>query len=164
MSKHTNTWKDFLAITKNWDGSDEGLEIIIKESEAAGFSLSHTPHEEGRLFFTKAMEMLNEAKGGRPFPIIFPSKASTLILNLKKKNFTLEDIKYVVELKSKEWRGTPVWPNFRWKTLFNESNFLNYIAQDGPGIKRTGKDALTEFAGSVRAAQGSIFDIGEEPA
>lgn len=67
---------------------------------------------------------------------------------------TIEDFKYVIDVKADEWIGTSQEQYLRPKTLFAQSNFENYL-QQRRGVKkknkRTGKepvdwDELTEWA------------------
>lgn len=133
----------------------EPLEDFIDRMERAGYKVSfHKNSEDDRLFFTKVMEYLNDKKGGTPFHINYPSAASKLILALKRKGFTFEQISTVINIKCEEWKGTKMWIYFRWKTLFAETNFQNYIAQDGPGNKQT--TTFQKFAASLSLPQGDV--------
>lgn len=66
-----------------------------------------------------------------------PNTAETvkLIHGRLKEGRTLDDFKYVIDVKAEEWMGTQQEQYLRPKTLFAQSNFENYL-QQRRGVKR----------------------------
>lgn len=63
-----------------------------------------------------------------------------LIHGRLKEGRTIDDFKYVIDVKAEEWMGTSQEQYLRPKTLFAQSNFENYL-QQRRGVKRQGRDS-----------------------
>lgn len=55
------------------------------------------------------------------------SDANRKLINSRLSEYTMDDLKMVIDIKSKEWLGTQHQKYLRPSTLFRKSNFDNYI-------------------------------------
>lgn len=109
--------------------------------------------EESQETISEIIEYLNARIGSN----YRPNTAETikLIHGRLKEGRTIDDFKYVIDVKAEEWMGTPQEQYLRPKTLFAQSNFENYLQQrrGAKKNKQSGKsngsldwDELTEWA------------------
>lgn len=109
--------------------------------------------EESQETISEIIEYLNARIGSN----YRPNTAETikLINGRLKEGRTIDDFKYVIDVKAEEWIGTSQEQYLRPKTLFAQSNFENYLQQHrgAKKNKQSGKsngpldwDELTEWA------------------
>lgn len=158
----TKAWEKLIKEVLEGHKISEPLEGFIERMERMGFTLIfHKGSVDDKLFFTKVMEYLNHKKGGTPFLVNYPSPASKLILALKNKGFTFENILTVIDIKYAEWKDTEQWKWFRWKTLFNDTNFQNYVTQDAPTTNKA-TTTFDKFAASISKSQERVSSDSAE--
>lgn len=105
------------------------MQQLVDELAKGDYTLLHTPHDEGKVFFEDIMSHLNSKMPGKPFPVRYKSSTSALVISLKNHGYTADDIKATIDKKFNQWFGTKMQVNIRPKTLFNLTNFENYIAE-----------------------------------
>lgn len=80
--------------------------------------------EEEKEQIDEVIDYLNEKTGKRYRHIDSTMK---LIYARLKEGFTVEDLKYVIDVKTAQWKGTDFEQYLRPKTLFNSSKFEDYL-------------------------------------
>jgi len=114
--------------------------------------------KENRLFCTKVLEYLNE-KAGTAFSTKFPSSNTQLIISRRDEHkCTLEDIYRVIDRKVLAWKNTTFDTYLRPKTLFNKTNFANYLGEKTNGRQQQG-NSTSSLAGLVNTAGQAKRDI-----
>lgn len=142
-----NNINDEHSITENIDNN---VEHITNNSTST--KKSNSDNEADEEVVKEVIDYLNARVGAN----YRPNTAETikLIHGRLSEGRTIEDFKYVIDVKADEWIGTSQEQYLRPKTLFAQSNFENYL-QQRRGVKkknkRTGKepidwDELTEWA------------------
>ena len=82
------------------------------------------------------LDYLNEKAGTHYKPVENQLK----FINARLKDYTIEDLKKVIDKKVKEWKGTDLQVYLRPKTLFNATNFESYI--NGLEVVKNSKDGI----------------------
>ena len=87
-----------------------------------------------------AIEILNylNEKAGTHFK---PVDSNLKFINARLKDYTADDLKRVVDLKVKDWKGTQMQQYLRPETLFNATKFETYAN----GLKEIKEDKPQEF-------------------
>ena len=80
---------------------------------------------------------LNEKAGTRFKPV----ESNLKFIKARLKDYSIERLKAVIDLKVKEWRGTKMQPYLRPETLFNATKFETYAN----GLKEIKEDKPQEF-------------------
>lgn len=113
------------------------LKAEIEQGDHMGSVVALTPRATETVDFVaqaaEAIEFLN-AKAGKRFPVYLGSgelsKSSTMVLRLLRDGHELDDIKSVIAMKCREWKGQPrMRPYLRPKTLFGPENFEQYVGE-----------------------------------
>jgi len=94
-------------------------------SSAIDLTVDQTSISSKKELFIQAIEYLN-AKADTKYRV---GSRSSDLLNSVLKDYTLEDIKHVVDKKCKEWLGTDMEKYLRPETLFNRNKFDSYFGQ-----------------------------------
>ncbi|BCK42941.1 hypothetical protein DAT299_18080 [Streptococcus suis] len=93
---------------------------------------------------TEVIAYLNQVAGTR---FAFSSQATQRHINARlKEGYTLEDFKYVIDIKVSEWKGTDFAKYLRPTTLFG-SKFENYVNQNSRQSRGTFANAIDERLG-----------------
>lgn len=85
----------------------------------------------------EVIEYLNEKAGTRFKPV----ESNLKFVRARLKDYTIDDLKAVIDKKVKEWKGTNMQVYIRPETLFNATKFETYF--NGLGVKQElGKKAV----------------------
>lgn len=112
-----------------------------------------------REFITKVIEYLNQ-EAGTSFIAKYPSSNATLILARRDElSVSIDDFFRVIKNKCLAWKGNDMEQYLRPKTLFNKTNFSNYLGekQRSQPAANTTRKSFDGLADSVAAAKKDII-------
>ncbi|PAF08695.1 replication protein [Shouchella clausii] len=122
------------------------VQLYLERLERYGYPTDTLSIDHGEELITNNRELINKkenvveivnylnAAADKNFS---PSskKTNSLINNLFKEGYTLEDFKNVIDKKTKQWKNDPKMDNYlRPITLFAASNFESYLNEKGLGV------------------------------
>lgn len=132
---------------------DDDFSVIYLFQDNQSICLEHG--DQDRLLCTKVIEYLNE-NAKTKFSSKYPSAISSLILARHAEGATLEDFLSVIDKKVSQWIGTDSQIYLRPKTLFNKTNFQNYVGELPKPTTTTGGGSFETLRRAVEKAKANI--------
>ncbi|HEL1761397.1 TPA: conserved phage C-terminal domain-containing protein [Streptococcus suis] len=125
-------------------GSVENTLSEVQKVHAIKTENNKTDKNNNIDIITEVIAYLNQVAGTR---FAFSSQATQRHINARlKEGYTLEDFKYVIDIKVSEWKGTDFAKYLRPTTLFG-SKFENYVNQNSRQSRGTFANAIDERLG-----------------
>ncbi|HFI0562761.1 TPA: conserved phage C-terminal domain-containing protein [Streptococcus suis] len=142
---HTGSVENTLSeVQKIHTGSVENTLSEVQKVHTIKTENNKTDKNNNIVIITEVIDYLNQVAGTR---FASSSQATQRHINARiKEGYTLEDFKYVIDVKVSEWKGTDFAKYLRPTTLFG-SKFENYVNQNSRQGRGTFANAIDERLG-----------------